>query len=504
MKRFFIITTLCLVGIMAGCKSEGIVFEHEKQQFDAIDNAILIELIAPVGTAVDDEIYIFGAFNGLDEATAVGSIQWQMEKAPASDNKWGIYIFPSDFKDGKTLADGFSFVSRKSGGERDINGKPVVHTLEAGVGSANNIWADRWAAYFSGGEEKIEHNGPVVYVLDESGFEKLTLYMYGDVNDLNGGWPGMSVTGYEAVNGVDLAYFDIGEGNAGLTETLIFSDNGSNQLSDYGPVTFGSEPTYLHITADGEVETLNMSGVVSHDGAVVYVLDGMDWGMNTTLYMWGDINDLNGGWPGMAVTGTAQIGEYTYLYFDLGRANDGLTEHLIFSNNGKNQLKDYDDYVIGDDLYLYITAAGPEVIEDPEHPGDVEWFNPEAKPKEPAVIDLWIYDGTDTLGIVVSEEGDTTDIPLYAYAWGSSEVLGAWPGTKLSEMETVTILGLNLLHTQLECFVGDEFNLIVNNNGSQLKDYTLTAVEATNEYYLKIADDGVSELSIVAKVSHLN
>ena len=111
----------------------------------------------------------------------------------------------------------------------------------------------------------------------------------------------MSITGYETVNGVELAYFDMGEGNEGLNETLIFSDNGSDQLGDYGPVTFGSEPLYLHITAEGKVEELNMDGVVGHDGPVVYVLDGKDWGMNTTLYMWGDVNDLNGGWPGMSV-----------------------------------------------------------------------------------------------------------------------------------------------------------------------------------------------------------
>ncbi len=505
MKRSFIILTSVLSLLLASCVQKDIVFDHEKQQFDAIDNAILIELIAPVGTAVDDEIYIFGAFNGLDENTAVGNLEWQMEKAAASDNKWGIYLFPADFVEGKTLADGFSFVSRKAGGERDIKGNTVVHTLDAAVGSANNIWAERWAAFFSSGDVKIEHNGPVVYVLDESGFNQLTLYMYGDVNDLGGAWPGLSVTGHETVNSIDFAYFDLGEGNDGLTETLIFSDNGSSQLADYGPITLGSEPTYLHITAEGTVEALKIDGVVGHDGAVVYVLDGMDWGMNTTLYMWGDINDLNGGWPGMAVTGTQTIGEYTYMYFDLGAQNEGLAEHLIFSNNGASQLPDYNDYVIGDDIYLYLTAAGPQLITDPENPGDVEWFDPQAKPKEPATIDLWLYNGTDTLALVVNEENDTTILPLYVYAWGSSEAFGAWPGAEIAEMEVVNILGLTLSHVTVEGFIGDEYHLIVNNNnGTQLSDYTVAAAEATNEYYLKIADEGVTPLSVMAQMPFAN
>ncbi len=487
--------------LLPSCKQD-IVFDHEQTQFEPMTNAILIELIAPVGTAVDDEIYIFGAFNGLDEKTALGQIAWQMEKASASDKKWGIYLFPSDFKDGKTLADGFSFVSKKAGGERNIKGEAVTHTIDASLGSVNNIWADRWAAYFSAGDDKVEHNGPVVYVLDESGFGKLTLYMYGDQNDLNGGWPGMSVTGIETVNGKELAYFDIGEGNEGLTETLIFSDNGDAQLADYGPVTFGSDPVYLHITGDGKVEELNLDGVVGHDGAVVYVLDGMNWGLATTLYMWGDLNDLNGGWPGMSVTGTEKIGDYTYLYFDMGEANNGLTEHLIFSNGGTSQRPDYDDYVIGEDIYLYLGSEGaPVLIADPLNPGDVEWFDPVAAPKEQATIDIWFYDATETLSTMPDAEGNDSIIPLYVYAWGSSEVFSAWPGTSLQTMDENSILGLTLRHTQIAGNVGDVFHLIVNNNnGTQLADYTVEATQTNNEYYLKLTDTGVTELSVVAKM----
>lgn len=491
MKRYLIILSCC-AAVMAGCKQEELVFDHELQQFETLDNAILIELIAPTGTAIDDEIYIFGAFNGEDETSAVGKIAWQLEKASKSDKKWCIYLFPKDFVDGKSLADGFSFVNKKSGGERDINGKPVVHTLNTTTGTRHNIWADRWASYFSSDETTVKHNGPVVYVLDESDISELTLYMYGDVNDLNGGWPGMNITGYETVSGIDLAYFDLGEGNEGLSETLIFSDNGSDQLADFGPITLGSEPVYLRITSEGKVETLSLDGVVEHDGAVVYILDGMEWGLNTTLYMWGDLNDLNGGWPGMSVNGTETFGEYTYMYYDLGAANEGLTEHLIFSNGGQSQLPDYDDYTIGEDIYLYLSKDGPHLITDPANPGDVVWYNPTATPKETAVIDIFMYNATETLGAI------------YLYSWGSGEVFGAWPGTALESMETTSILGLELNYTKVECNVGDIFHLIVNNNnGTQLEDYTIEASEAENAYYLKIDDNSINELTVAPK-KHMN
>ena len=499
----FVLCTLSLC-TLPGCKQKDLTFDHEATQFEPIANAILIELIAPVGTAVDEEIYIFGAFNGLDESSAKGNITWLMEKASGSDKKWGIYLFPADFKEGKTLADGFSFVSKKSGGERDIKGNPVVHKLDAKTGSVNNVWAERWASFFSGDDSKIEHNGPVIYVQDESGFGKLTLYMYGDVNDLNGAWPGMSVTGVETVNGVELSYFDLGEGNEGLSETLIFSDNGSDQLGDYGPVTFSSDPLYLHITAEGKIEELNMDGKVGHDGPAVFVLDGKNWGMNTTLYMWGDVNDLNGGWPGMSVTGTQTFGEYTYMYFDLKEANVGLKESLILSNNGATQLGDYPGnnelWTISEDLYLYMGADGVVVITDPEHPGDVEWFDPQAAPREETLIDIWFYDGTDSLSLNPDSTATDPVLPLYVYAWGSSELFGAWPGKAFNTMDSTAVLGMPLRHTQVSGYAGDTYHLIINNNqGTQLPDYTLEVKEEANEYYLKVTDKGVTPLSVEPK-----
>ena len=484
-----VLCTLCAVFFMTGCKKEDLLFDHEQPQFEIRDNAILLEFIAPTGTAVDEEIYIFGAFNGEDEKSVVGKVEWQLEKAAQSDKKWGIYLFPDEFQDGKTLKDGFSFVSNKSGGERDIKGNAVMHTDDAQMGTRTNIWAERWAKFFDGGGETVTHNGYAVFVWDESGFADLALYMYGDINDLNGAWPGMKPTGTQTINNIEFTYFDIGEVNNGLTETLIFNDNGAKQLADYGPVTF-SEDIYLHILADGTIE--KMTAQTDHDGYVAYVLDGIGWGLETTLYMWGDVNDLNGGWPGMKVSGTTSIGNYVYLYYDLGSANEGLKESLIFSKGGSSQLGDYPGdgklFTIDQDIYLYMTTDGVTVISDPENPGDVTWFDPKPIVKDPAVMDLYFYDATDTLA------------PLVIYAWGTKEYFGAWPGTSFETFDTISVLGLDLIHAQIDAFMGDYYHLIINNgDGVQLADYDVELTQESEERYLKITDAGVVPLEVAPK-----
>ena len=100
---------------------------------------------------------------------------------------------------------------------------------------------------------------------------------------------------------------------------------------------------------------------VKHDGFAVFVLDDTGWDV-LTLYMWGDTNNLNGDWPGMQVTGEQTIKGQTYKYFDMGEANTGLNENLIFSNNGSSQLGDF-NYTIDHDVYLHITTSGVEEIQ---------------------------------------------------------------------------------------------------------------------------------------------
>jgi hypothetical protein len=95
--------------------------------------------------------------------------------------------------------------------------------------------------------------------------------MWGDVNDLNGGWPGMSPTGTYAHEGMTWKYFDMGEENTGLAENLIFNNGGNGlQLPDFAFTL--DRDIYLRITAEG-VEEIGAEPVIRHDGYALFILN---------------------------------------------------------------------------------------------------------------------------------------------------------------------------------------------------------------------------------------
>ena len=446
-----LLTLLAFTGLMSSCSSnEDIVFDHERQQFETRADRILLEFIAPFGTTADEEIYITGAFNGEDEA--VGNPQYLLSKAPNSNIKWGIYLDPSTFVGGKTLADGFRFYSKNQGMEFTTSGEEAMHTDNPGVGTFTNIWGQRWESYYwSGGEApEPDHDGFCVYVDDQTGWDVLTLYMWGDINNLNGDWPGMNVTGTWNHDGITWKYFDMGEANTGLVENLIFNNGGNGvQLPDFNFTI--DRNIYLRITADG-VEELGEPSTVKHDGYTVFVYDETGWDA-LTLYMWGDTNNLNGDWPGMEVTGEQTINGITYKYFDMGEANTGLGENLIFNNaGGGTQLADY-AYTIDHDIYLHVTATGVTEI-------DPATFQPGGETPDPGT-DPEPQPTGETVIIAVKNSVGYADPHLYV--WGDSEACGGWPGAAPVK---ITDNGWCLF----ELPANGTFNLILNDNGSPQVD----------------------------------
>ena len=464
------LTLLAVTGFMSSCSNkEDIVFDHERQQFETRADRILLEYIAPFGTTPKEEIYIVGEFNGGEEA--IGNPAYLLTKAEKSDVKWGIYLDPSTFVGGKTLSDGFAFYSKTQGKEYTINGEEAVHNDNPSVGTFTNIWGQRWEAYYwEGGEApEPEHDGFCVYVDDQTGWDVLTLYMWGDINNLNGDWPGMQVTGTWNHDGITWKYFDFGEENTGLNENLIFNNGGAGaQLKDFNFTI--DRNIYLRITADG-VEEISPEPSVKHDGFAVFVYDETGWDA-LTLYMWGDVNNLNGDWPGMEVTGEQTINGVTYKYFDMGEGNTGLSENLIFSNAGSSQLSDF-AYTIDHDVYLHVTTSGVTEI-DPStfQPGGGGGDTPDPEPTVEKVI------------IAVKNSVGYADPHLYV--WGDSEACGGWPGAAPVK---VTDNGWYLF----ELPANGTYNLILNDNGngqvdgpavftagSHFYDVNTTWVESTN------------------------
>ena len=456
---------LTLAGLLTGCKSDDdITFDHERQQFETRADRILLEFIAPFGTTANEEVYIIGPFNGntltADEegkyADPVLDDAFKLTKAPKSDVKWGIYLDPATFQNGKSLADGFRFYSKAQGNEALLGTTAVyaVHNDNPGVGTFTNVWGQRWEAYYWSGGEKPEpdHNGVRVYVDNQTGWDALTLYMWGDVNNLNGDWPGMQPSGQWEKDGVKWTYFDLGEENMGLNENLIFNNNGGgSQLPDFN-LTLDHD-VYLRLTADA-VEEIELEPSVKHDGYALFVLNESSQ-TELALYAWGDglsdANDLFGGWPGMAPTGTQTINGLEYTYFDLGEGRTGLNVNLIPNNNGGGVQWEGGDlnFTIDHDIYIRIFDGGYEIIsKDYQGGGGTPTPQPDPEPTAEKVI----IAVKNTIGY---------DDP-HLYVWGDSEACGAWPGA--APVKT-TDNGWYLFELPSQ----GTFNLILNNNGNGLQ-----------------------------------
>ena len=439
------LTVLALMGLVSSCSDkDDIVFDHERQQFETRADRILLEFIAPFGTTADEEIYIVGAFNG--DSAAIGNEMWLAQKAPKSDVKWGIYLDPNTFEAGKNLANGFRFYSVTQGMEYTIGGELAQHMDNPGVGTFTNIWGQRWESYYRSGsdeeEEEVDHDGFVVYVDDQTGWDDLTLYMWGDVNDLNGGWPGMSVTGTVKKGGITWKYFDMGAANTGLAENLIFNNGGNGvQLADFAFTI--DRNIYLRVTAEG-VEEVELEPTVKHDGFALFILNESSQ-TDLALYAWGDAEAF-GGWPGMPATGTQTINGLTYTYFDLGESNTGLNLNLIPNNNGGGVQWEGGDlnFTIDHDIYLRIFDGGYEVISK-DYQGGGNTPGPDPQPVGETVI--------------IAVKNSVGFANPHLYVWGDSEACGEWPG---AAPKATTANGWCLF----ELPAGGTFNLILNDNGS--------------------------------------
>lgn len=478
-KRIYslMLALLALSGAWCSCEdTEEIVFDHERQQFETRPDQILLEFIAPFGTTADEQIYIMGAFNG--DSAAIGREEFLLTKAPASDVKFGIYLNPNSFVDGKTLADGYRFYSATQGMEYTTAGEQATHFDNPGVGTFANVWGQRWESYYwSGGEKpEPEHDGFVVWVDDQTGWDALTLYMWGDVNDLNGGWPGMSPTGTWEKEGVKWTYFDMGAANTGLNENLIFNNGGGgSQLADFNFTI--DRDVYLRVTADG-VEEIGLEPSVKHDGYALFVLNESSQ-TELALYAWGDAEAF-GGWPGMAPTGTQTINGLEYTYFDLGEANTGLNLNLIpNNNNGGVQWEGGDlNFTIDHDIYLRLFDGGYEIIsKDYQGGGDTPGTDPEPEPQPTG----------DKVVIAIKNTIGYNEPHLYV--WGDSEACGGWPGAAPVK---VTDNGWNLY----ELPAGGTYNLILNDNGAG-QQIDGPALVTTGSHFYDVSTDWVESPNTV-------
>ncbi len=455
-KIYCLLLLLPLIALLSGCNDvDEIVFDHEKQEFPIKENAILLEVIMPVGSLADDEYYIIGDFNGGEEA--IGNPEWKLEKATNSTIKWGIYLIPSSFQNGKTLADGFSFYAKRQGAERSVKNEPVVHTLNVEVGSFTNVWVDRWESYFG----DVEKNSYNIYVNDQTGWDELALYAWGDNGDVTPAWPGLLPTGTEVINGVTYTVFDMGEELKDITMNLIFNNNNKGSQFDAMQGFTLNRDVYLLITANSYEEV--DPNVAPYTGYTVYVDNQTGWEA-LALYAWGDAEPA--GWPGLQPTGTKEIQGVTYTYFEMGEEMNGKSLNLIFNNNGNNiQLADI-PVVLNRDFYFQITGSGGIEV-DPEG-------------------------GATSDGHYIYVEDQSGWDALALHYWGDGVTGTNWPGITPAGTEEVN--GVTFTYFLLPEELNDkEINTIFNNNGAGAQ-FDGPYIKIDRDYYFSITAEAATEI----------
>lgn len=488
MKKINILGLLLMaLTFFTGCKEESIVLTSELPQFELREGLMLLEVIVPYGTGQNDQIYIYGDFNGGEDA--IGNPEWLLQRATGlasgTPAKFGIYINPNSFQNGKTLADGYTFYSIQTGQELNVNQEPVWHTEYPQPGQRINVFVNYWEDDFLEPEnpEDVPHDGYAIYILNNSTWTDLYMWAWPEGSSgqdfLGVDWPGVPATGTILMNGTKYTYFDTGAKNSGQTINVIISDNGSPQTDTFGGVELNKD-WYFELTADGQLVELDPSASTPHDGYAIFIYNN-----NATdfqeLYAWvwpegGSGDDFLGvGWPGVPFTGTQSINGVIYNYYDFGSQHDGMTVNFIVNNNNQGKQAEVDGLVL--DKNYYYELSGTKLTEiDPEtfKPGDSP-----SEPSEPSEPDVPTPDVT--YNIYIQNETGWSD--FYLYTWGGSEIFGGWPGQTSNEVATVG--GEEYLVFEVPGN-GAEQTLIFNNNaGTQIEQGDMK-ITLDQNYYIKV------------------
>ncbi len=462
----FILPLLALAG---SCTKQEIVFDHELPAFETKDGQILLEVIMPNETVENDVIYISGEFNGGDDAAASDS-RWHLEKSTVINGKWGIYLDPASFSDGKTLADGYRFVSVNSGEERSPFNKAVIHTENPAPGTRANIYVNKWASFFDV-PATIEHDGYAIYVEDNTGWDAITLYCWGD-SEVFGGWPGAQVTGTEKIDGKTYKYFDTGADNAGKTINLILNNNnGGSQLENFDVLkSVVLNKNYFFSFSSDNVEAIEVE-----QPYYIYLADNSEWD-DIALYAWGDA-EVFGGWPGAQTTGkTVTVNGITYKQFELPAEAIGKNLNLIFNNNNNGvQAKDFSQFTPeAHDYYLMCDGAATVEVD----PKTGEPIGGAVAPEPGAIIYI----------------DNQTSWKLFAHYWEEGGASTQWPGQEFTESSEIDGVNYQYIVTDKK-FEGKTVGIIFHNDGSETERVQTSVILDKDRYY-RLTTEGLEEVSL--------
>ena len=479
MKR--IITYFSILALAAACSPQlEIEFAHEQQAFETRADRILVEAILPQATAATDEVYIVGAFNGGE--AAIGNASYLLTRSESITAKWGVYLDPAAFAGGSTLADGFTFYNVQQGYERSSRNEAVTHTLTIGPGEWANVYADKWEKYFQPAdpdEGKIvlpDHAGVRVYIIDQTGWDAIALYQWGDVNNFGGDWPGAQVAGTLTLGGQEYKYFEYGDDIFGLSQNLIFNNNNNGtQLADYN-LTFaeGVADYFFLVTAEGVSEAPNPTEGGNADPRAA-MTETSPWGVigsiASTGNSWGADEPMltDGTWHVCLALELTASDEFKFRKDADWGTNFGGTfvafgEAFAVTQDGSNikvtEDGTYDLFLNPEEAVVIIVKAGDPVTLSGNGGGEGgEEEPPVETQKDPVTIYVQDLTGWDA---------------LYLYMWGEvNDLGGGWPGIALTE--TAKVGAVTYKKVVVDDAEGRAENFIFNNNdGTQTESYAVT------------------------------
>lgn len=464
-KIIYLLVILPLLGMLGSCDSDdALVFDHELPQFEIKSNDILLEVIMPQGSTGTDTYYIVGDFNGGMEE-AIDNLEWQLEKSSGNDMKWGIYLNPSSFKNGKTLADGFTFYSKKEGAERSVFNKEVMHTLTVAVGTRTNVWVDRWESYFG----NVQKDFYTIFVDNQSGWEALALHYWGAIESegvAGTEWPGLQPAGKTTINGVEYTYFELPKELKGKSINTIFNNNGGGSQFNAKFDFVVERDLYVKIT-NSDYEEVDPND--TYNGYTIFVEDQSGWDA-LAIYGWADGAPVTPEWPGLVATGAKTINGVQYTSFRVGEGLSGASMNLIFNNTvgGDGYQFDGPYITLNRDYYYQITSSAVKEV-DP------------------------FATGESTYKVYVENNSGWNPLNLYYYGDGITDP--GWPG--LTPSGTKEIDGVTYTYFELPSSIIDKsVNLIFNNTvGGESGQFNGPYVAINRDYYYQITASSYNEIN---------
>ena len=196
------------------------------------------------------------------------------------------------------------------------NGGQQIDLMSGYVMGEADVYVTVFTDEFGELAYKIDEDpAPKLFVKSDLGWSDYSMYVWAGGGDVEAGWPGVHYTSVLTINGETWYEFDMPRIYSTTASTnWIINDNGAGQQYDLMQGYNFDHDTFVRIASDG---TFTVSGgpvLNGPDQFTVYAdITDSGWG-SLSFYVWGDLGELCGGWPGVAASGPFTIGGNTYYY----------------------------------------------------------------------------------------------------------------------------------------------------------------------------------------------